>query len=96
MCIRDSYCAGMNADAQIVVSGNAGPGLAENMMSGVVRVSGDASQYCAATSHGGLIVVEGNAAARCGISMKGSDRGRRISRSYVCVHGAKGQTGRVW
>lgn len=67
------YCAGMNADAQIVVDGNAGPGLAENMMSGVVRVSGDASQYCAATSHGGLIVVEGNAAARCGISMKGSD-----------------------
>lgn len=67
------YCAGMNADAEIVVDGNAGPGLAENMMSGTVRVSGDASQYCAATSHGGLIVIEGNAAARCGISMKGSD-----------------------
>jgi len=67
------YCAGMNADAEIIIDGNAGPGLAENMMSGIVRVSGDASQYCAATSHGGLIVVKGNAAARCGISMKGSD-----------------------
>ncbi len=67
------YCAGMNQAAHIVVSGNAGPGLAENMMSGSVRVKGNASQYCGATSHGGLLVVEGDAAARCGISMKGSD-----------------------
>ena len=50
-----------------------GSGLAENMMSGSVRVKGNASQYCGATSHGGLLVVEGDAAARCGISMKGSD-----------------------
>ena len=65
------YCAGMNRDASVTVQGHAGPGLAENMMSGVVRVTGSASQYCAATAHGGLVVIEGDAAARCGISMKG-------------------------
>ena len=67
------YCAGMNQHATIVVNGNAGPGLAENMMSGRVTVRGDASQYCGATAHGGLLVIQGNAAARCGISMKGAD-----------------------
>lgn len=67
------YCAGMNKHANITVNGNAGPGLAENMMSGNIRIKGNASQYCAATAHGGLLVVEGNAAARCGISMKGVD-----------------------
>ena len=67
------YCAGMNQHADIVINGNAGPGLAENMMSGKVTVKGDASQYCGATAHGGLLVIEGNAAARCGISMKGVD-----------------------
>lgn len=67
------YCAGMNQRADIMVRGNAGPGLAENMISGTVRVTGNASQYCAATTHGGLVVIEGDAAARCGISMKGAD-----------------------
>lgn len=67
------YCAGMNQRAGITVHGNAGPGLAENMMSGEVRVQGNASQYCAASAHGGLVVVEGDAASRCGISMKGVD-----------------------
>lgn len=67
------YCAGMSQDATITVDGNAGPGLAENMMSGRVTVSGDASQYCGASAHGGLLVIHGNAAARCGISMKGVD-----------------------
>lgn len=65
------YCAGMNSEATIVVDGHAGPGLAENMMSGRVHVKGNASQYCAATAHGGLIVVDGDASSRCGISMKG-------------------------
>ncbi|MBM4481573.1 protein glxC, partial [Rhodococcus hoagii] len=51
----------------------AGVGVAENMMSGTVRVTGDASQSAGATAHGGLLVIEGNAAARCGISMKGVD-----------------------
>ncbi|MBX2881825.1 MAG: protein glxC [Granulosicoccus sp.] len=67
------YCAGMNQKASITVQGHAGPGLAENMMSGTVRVTGNASQYCAATAHGGLVIVEGDASSRCGISMKGVD-----------------------
>jgi glutamate synthase domain-containing protein 3 len=67
------YCAGMNQHARITVRGNAGPGVAENMMSGHVHVLGDASQSAGATGHGGLLVIEGNAAARCGISMKGID-----------------------
>ncbi|WP_181783827.1 GltB/FmdC/FwdC-like GXGXG domain-containing protein [Pseudonocardia pini] len=67
------YCAGMNDGAAITVHGNAGTGLAENMMSGTVRVTGDASQSTGATAHGGLLVVEGSASMRCGISMKGVD-----------------------
>jgi glutamate synthase domain-containing protein 3 len=67
------YCAGMNKQAHITIRGSAGPGLAENIMSGTVRVMGNTSQYAAASGHGGLVVVEGDASARCGISMKGVD-----------------------
>jgi glutamate synthase domain-containing protein 3 len=67
------YCGGMNQQATIVIDGNAGVGVAENMMSGKVVVKGDASQAAGATAQGGLLVVEGNASARCGISMKGID-----------------------
>ncbi|MDX6622165.1 MAG: methylamine---glutamate N-methyltransferase subunit, partial [Solirubrobacterales bacterium] len=67
------YCAGMNKHASVVINGNAGVGVAENMMSGFVHVRGDASQAAGATAHGGLLVVDGNAGARCGISMKGID-----------------------
>jgi methylamine---glutamate N-methyltransferase subunit B len=56
-----------------LVDGSAGPGVAENMMSGRVHVKGDASQGAGATGCGGLLVVDGNASARCGISMKGID-----------------------
>ncbi len=67
------FCAGMNQGATIVIDGNAGNGVAENMMSGRVQVRGNASAAAGATAHGGLLVIEGNAAARCGISMKGVD-----------------------
>lgn len=67
------YCAGMNQRATVIVQGNAGTGVAENMMSGRVVVRGAASQSAGATGHGGLLVIEGDAAARCGISMKGID-----------------------
>ncbi|MCW6511692.1 GltB/FmdC/FwdC-like GXGXG domain-containing protein [Lichenifustis flavocetrariae] len=67
------YCAGMNREASVTVYGSAGPGVAENMMSGEVRVKGDASQYAGATGKGGLLIIEGNASSRCGISMKGID-----------------------
>ena len=65
------YCGGMTKQATITVAGSAGPGVAENMMSGTVVVEGDASQYAGATGRGGLLVIKGNAASRCGISMKG-------------------------
>lgn len=72
------YCGGMNQKATIRVKGSAGPGVAENMMSGTVIIEGDASQYAGATGHGGLLVIKGNASSRCGISMKGID---------IVVHG---------
>ena len=72
------YCAGMNKQATIRIKGSAGPGTAENMMSGAVIVDGDASQYAGATGNGGLLVIKGNASSRCGISMKGID---------IVVHG---------
>src|SRR5580693_7285116 len=58
------YAAGMNKEATVVVHGNAGPGLGENMMSGRVEVSGFASGGAGASAHAGL---------RCGISLKGGD-----------------------
>ena len=67
------YCGGMNKSARLVIAGNAGVGVGENMMSGEIRVKGDASQAAGATGHGGLLVIDGNASARCGISMKGID-----------------------
>jgi glutamate synthase domain-containing protein 3 len=67
------YCGGMNKLATIVVNGNAGQGVAENMMSGKIWIKGDASQAAGATGCGGLLVIDGNASARCGISMKGID-----------------------
>ena len=67
------YCAGMNDGGTVTVHGSAGPGVAENMMSGKVVIEGDASQYAGATGQGGLLVIKGNAASRCGISMKGID-----------------------
>ncbi|MFC6805013.1 hypothetical protein ACFQE2_04600 [Methylophaga thalassica] len=46
------YCAGMNKEADITVHGHAGQGIAENMMSGSVRVKGNASSAAGATAHG--------------------------------------------
>jgi glutamate synthase domain-containing protein 3 len=75
------YCGGMNKQAMVTVNGYAGPGVAENMMSGSVIVEGDASQYAGATGNGGMLVIKGNASSRCGISMKGID---------IVVHGNVG------
>ena len=46
------YCAGMNKKGSVIVHGNTGTGVAENMMSGEVRVKGDASQSAGATGRG--------------------------------------------
>ncbi|MEE2659665.1 MAG: hypothetical protein VX733_14250 [Candidatus Latescibacterota bacterium] len=67
------YCAGMNQCAEVIIEGMASTGVAENMMSGLVRIKGNASQCAGATGHGGLLVIEGDASSRCGISMKGID-----------------------
>jgi glutamate synthase domain-containing protein 3 len=67
------YAGGMNKRARITVNGNAGPGVAENMMSGQVHVKGFASVSAGASGHGGLLVIDGDASLRCGISMKGID-----------------------
>ncbi|MEL7097571.1 MAG: protein GlxC [Pseudomonadota bacterium] len=75
------YCGGMNKQATIRVHGSVGPGVAENMMSGLVVIEGNASQYAGATGHGGTLVIKGNASSRCGISMKGID---------IVVHGDVG------
>ena len=53
--------------------GNVGWSVAENIMSGSVRIKGNASECTAASGHGGLVVVEGDSSSRCGISMKGCD-----------------------
>jgi glutamate synthase domain-containing protein 3 len=47
--------------------------VAENMMSGMLRVKGNASQSAGATGNGGFLVIHGDASSRCGISMKGID-----------------------
>lgn len=67
------YCAGMNQRASVIINGNAGTGVGENMMSGRVHVKGDASQSAGATGCGGLLVIDGNASARLGISLRGLD-----------------------
>jgi glutamate synthase domain-containing protein 3 len=67
------YCAGMNKNADVVVNGNVGPGVAEGMVAGTVRVNGFASVSAGAAGHGGLLVIEGDTSLRCGISMKGID-----------------------
>jgi len=87
------YCAGMNKLASVRVHGNAGTGVAENMMSGMVVVDGYASQSAGATGHGGLLVVHGDASARCGISMKGIDIVVRGSVGHLS--GFMAQTGRL-
>jgi methylamine---glutamate N-methyltransferase subunit B len=87
------YCAGMNKLATVRVHGNAGPGLAENLMSGRVIVEGNTSQSAAATARGGLVVVHGDASARCGISMKGVDIVVRGSVGHLS--GFMAQSGRL-
>ena len=75
------FVAGMNKQAHVTIRGNAGWSIAENMMSGCVRVKGHVSECAGASGHGGLLVIERDASSRCGISMKGCD---------IVVHGSVG------
>src|SRR5258708_40374387 len=63
----------MTKHASVTVHGNAGPGAAENMMSGRVHIRGFASTAAGASAHGGLLIIAGDASLRCGISLKGAD-----------------------
>jgi glutamate synthase domain-containing protein 3 len=65
------YCGGMNDGATIRVSGSAGWGVAEGMLSGTVVVEGNAGNGAAAAIRGGTVVVKGDCASRAGVSMKG-------------------------
>ena len=67
------FIGGMNKRANITIHGNVGWSVAENIMSGTVRVKGCASECAGASGHGGLVIIEGDASSRCGISMKGCD-----------------------
>jgi len=67
------FLAGMNQQAHVTVHGNVGWSVAENIMSGSVRVKGCASECAGASGQGGLLIIEGDASSRCGISMKGCD-----------------------
>ncbi len=66
------FIGGLCDGPDIVVDGFVGWSVAENLMSGSVRVRGNASECAAASAHGGLVVVEGDASSRAGISLKGS------------------------
>ena len=83
----DIICAGMNKLASVVINGNAGVGVAENMMSGFVHVRGDVSQSAGATAHGGLLGDKDGQAltrAHCGCSVAsapGSRAGTRLRSS---------------
>ena len=83
----------MNKKATVLINGNAGQGVAENMMSGLVHVRGDASQSAGATGHGGLLIIDGKTSARCGISLKGLDI--VVKGSIGPMSGFMAQAGRI-
>ena len=88
------YCAGMNKHATVTVNGNAGTGVAENMMSGRVHVKGDVSQSAGATGCGGLLV---DRRQRLGalrhLAARARHRGEGLGRPHVGLHGAGRQPG---
>lgn len=67
------YCAGLIDGPSCEITGSAGWGLAESMLSGHVLVHGSAGNGAAAAIRGGTVVIYGDAAARLGVSMKGGN-----------------------
>jgi glutamate synthase domain-containing protein 3 len=65
------YCGGLCDGVDIRVAGDAGWGLAENLMGGRIAITGSAGSAAGATMRGGTVIVGGDAGARCGIAMKG-------------------------
>jgi glutamate synthase domain-containing protein 3 len=87
------FIGGMNKRSTIVVHGNVGWSVGENIMSGLIRVKGNASECIGASGRGGMIVVEGDCSSRCGISLKGADI--VVSGSVGHVSGFMAQAGRM-
>ena len=67
------YCAGMNKQATITVHGSAGPGVAENMMSGSVGSKATPASTPAPRAAADCFSSKATPSSRCGISMKGID-----------------------
>lgn len=65
-------CSSPGGGLEVEVHGSVGWSVAENLMSGTIRVRGNASQSAGASAHGGLLVVHGDASLRAGISLKGA------------------------
>jgi methylamine---glutamate N-methyltransferase subunit B len=57
------YGVGMNAHARFHVKASAGPGVAENMMSGGVEIAGEGSQYAGAAGGWSCAATPARAAA---------------------------------
>ena len=80
------YCAGMNEHAIITIDGNAGTGVAENMMSGEVRVCGDAGQLLM------MRTADGSLSKGMPAPVRDRNQGRRrccrrVRWSHECIHG---------
>ena len=95
------YCGGMSDGATVHVTGSAGWGVAEGMLSGTVVVDGNAGNSAAASIRGGTVVVRGDCAARAGISMKGGRlliagnsgymTGFMMQKGYIAIAGDAGE-----
>ena len=95
------YCGGMSDGATIRVTGSAGWGLAEGILSGTVVVDGNAGSSAAASIRGGTVVVRGDCAARAGVAMKGGRlliggdtgymTGFMMQKGYIAIAGNAGE-----
>ena len=65
------YSASLLDGPEVIIEGNAGWALGENLMAGRIDLARDAGASVAASMRGGEVVVRGNVGARAGISMKG-------------------------
>ena len=82
------YAAGMNKHATVIVHGNAGPGVAENMMSGRVEVSGFASGGAARRRTAACWSSRRRRPALRHLAQGRRHRGRRRRRQLLGLHGA--------
>jgi methylamine---glutamate N-methyltransferase subunit B len=95
------YCGGMSDGVTIRVTGSAGWGLAEGILSGTIIVDGNAGNSAAASIRGGTVVVRGDCAARAGVAMKGGRlliggdagymTGFMMQKGYIAIAGNAGE-----